>query len=162
MSNRHLSRTIVLQALYEWDIRERPEGKLTAMASEIASGLAPKFDDQGFVGELLAGVLTNRAEIDELITRYAPEWPLDQITTVDRNVLRIGVYELIHSASVPSKVAINESIELAKNFGGESSGRFVNGVLGAIYRDRVAAGKIKQADLEEPKKKEEALVEPTV
>ena len=74
-------------------------------------------------------------EIDKLITKFAPEWPLDQITIVDRNVLRLGTYELRFEESIPAKVAINEAIELAKTFGGESSGKFVNGVLGAIYKD---------------------------
>lgn len=154
MSNRHLSRTIALQSLYEWDFRGRPEGKLAVIEQQTVAEVAPKFDDQGFVQELLDGVARNQKEIDELIVRYAPEWPLDQITMVDRNVLRLGVYELAFSEAVPSKVAINEAIEVAKAFGGESSGRFVNGVLGAVYRDRVAAGKVKPVDLEEPKKKE--------
>jgi N utilization substance protein B len=80
-------------------------------------------------------VIINLAEIDKYITKYATEWPLDQITIVDRNILRIGVYELVFDKDIPAKVAINEAIEVAKTFGGESSGKFVNGVLGAIYKD---------------------------
>ena len=95
-----------------------------------------------------------QAEIDGIITHYAPEWPIEQITVVDRNILRIGVYELKWVANIPSKVAINEAIELAKTFGGESSGRFVNGVLGAIFKDMVAAGELKEIDKSVPKKKE--------
>lgn len=119
---------------------------------------APAFDDDGFVRELADGVKAHAEDIDALIVKYAPEWPLEQITIVDRNVLRLGIYELVFSETVPSKVAINEAIELGKSFGGESSGRFVNGVLGAIYRDRVAEGKLKKIDLEEPKKKEKEVV----
>lgn len=84
---------------------------------------------------LVRGVIKNIDEIDSLITRFAPEWPLDQITIVDRNVLRLGTYELRYDSEIPAKVAINEAIELAKAFGGESSGKFVNGVLGAVYKD---------------------------
>ena len=158
MSNRHLSRTIALQSLYEWDFKGRPAGKLAMIEKTTMGEVAPKFDDQGFVEELLKGVEAHSPELDALIVRYAPEWPLEQITMVDRNVLRLGAYELVFSDLVPSKVAINEAIELAKAFGGESSGRFVNGVLGAIYREKVKAGKLKPIDAEEPKKKE--TVEP--
>ena len=77
----------------------------------------------------------NLKEINSLITKYAPQWPLEQITIVDRNVLRLGIYELKYDPDIPPKVAINEAIELAKTFGGESSGKFVNGVLGSIFKD---------------------------
>lgn len=149
MSNRHLARTIAMQALYEWDFTS---GKhLVAKAAEHAfHEFAPTFDDQGFAKELVDGVLQHRDTLDALITKYAPEWPLEQITTVDRNVLRLGIYELKFSETVPSKVAINEAIELAKTFGGDSSGKFVNGVLGAIYRDIVATGEEKQIDKDKP------------
>ena len=95
---------------------------------------APQFDDKGFIERLVLGVVKNQAEIDRLITTYAPEWPLEQITMVDRNVLRIGIQEMKFDDDIPEKVAINEAIELAKTFGGESSGKFVNGVLGTIYK----------------------------
>ena len=94
----------------------------------------------------------NNAEIDELINHFAPDWPVETITIVDRNVLRLGIYELKFSENVPSKVAINEAIELAKGFGGEASGRFVNGVLGAIYKDMIAKGEEKEVDKLPPKK----------
>jgi transcription antitermination protein NusB len=149
MSNRHLARTIAMQTLYEWDFTG---GKHTAAKALEHAFLqfAPGFDDKGFAKELIDGVIQHLEVINELITKYAPEWPLDQITVVDRNVLRLGVYELKFSEVVPSKVAINEAIELAKTFGGESSGKFVNGVLGSIYRDSVAAGEEKQIDKEKP------------
>jgi N utilization substance protein B len=106
-------------------------------------------------------VLTRQNEIDGIITKYAPEWPIEQITVVDRNILRIGIYELKWVTNIPSKVAINEAIELAKTFGGESSGRFVNGVLGAVFKDMVAAGEVKEVDKTEPKKAvESAPAEP--
>ena len=107
---------------------------------------APEFDDVQFVENTVNGILTNIDAVDALITKYAPQWPLAQITLVDRNVLRIGIYELKLNPEIPARVAINEAIELAKTFGGESSGKFVNGVLGAIYRDLTAAGEIKEVD----------------
>jgi len=100
---------------------------------------------------LVQGVIKHAKEIDEIITQYAPQWPISQITMVDRNVLRLGVYELKFTSDVPSKVAINEAIEIAKSFGGNSSGRFINGVLGAIYQKMVERGELKKVDLEEKK-----------
>lgn len=98
------------------------------------SEFAPQFDDKGFIEHLVDGVIANQEAIDGLITQFAPEWPLEQITMIDRNVLRIGIYEMRYDKDIPEKVAINEAIELAKTFGGESSGKFVNGVLGTIYK----------------------------
>lgn len=142
-----------MQTLYEWDFLRRSKGTIREMLARNAKAFAPDFDDEGFARELVDGVLAHQEEIDGTITRYAPEWPLEQITNVDRNILRLGVFELFYEDAVPSKVAINEAIELAKAFGGESSGRFVNGVLGALFRDRTAEGKIKKVDLEEKAKK---------
>lgn len=155
MSNRHLSRTIAMQSLYEWDFHGQGQGSLPEILARTLAEFAPDFDDQGFVKELVDGVMAHAAAIDKTIVKYAPEWPIEQITIVDRNILRIGVYELVFAQNIPSKVAINEAIEIAKAFGGESSGRFVNGVLGAIYRDRVAGGELKKVDQEDKKPKEE-------
>lgn len=161
MSNRHLARTIAMQSLYQWDFQGKPSDKLHAMMEENLQEFAPDFDDKGFISELIDNVIARADEIDAIITKYAPDWPINQITNVDRNILRIGVYELRFSETVPSKVAINEAIELAKTFGGESSGRFVNGVLGAIYRDMVAKGQIKEIDkVEKPKKSAEGSEKP--
>jgi len=113
---------------------------------------APTLDEKDFALKLVDGVTQNQADIDATITKFAPDWPLPKITTVDRNVLRIGTYELKFDQHIPSKVAINEAIELAKTFGGESSGKFVNGVLGAVFRDQAAQGLLKEAD--KPKEKE--------
>ncbi|MFH0853376.1 MAG: transcription antitermination factor NusB [bacterium] len=135
MSNRHLARTIAMQTLYEWDFAGKPQGKLSEMIQRNLADFAPEFDDAGFSTTIVEGVDKNITEIDALITKYAPEWPIEQITIVDRNILRIGIYELRFAPDIPPKVAINEAIELAKSFGGESSGKFVNGVLGAIFKD---------------------------
>jgi N utilization substance protein B len=135
MSNRHLARTIAMQTLFTWDFNGQPNEELEKITKNNFSYFAPTFDDQGFVKRLIDGVVKQIASIDKYIIKYATEWPLDQITIVDRNILRIGVYELIYDKDIPHKVAINEAIEIAKNFGGESSGKFVNGVLGAIYKD---------------------------
>jgi len=135
MSNRHLARTIAMQTLFCWDFNGKKQKDLVDLVTQNFRQFAPKFNDHGFVKSLINGVFKNIAEIDKYITRYATEWPLEQITVVDRNILRIGVYELIFDKDIPAKVAINEAIEIAKTFGGESSGKFVNGVLGAIYKD---------------------------
>ncbi len=134
MSNRHLARTIAVQTLYQWDFNDRKDDP-EQIIKQNRQEFAPEFDDGEFIKYLVDGVLKRQEEIDALITKFAPEWPLDQITIVDRNVLRLGVFELKFDENIPAKVAINEAIELAKTFGGESSGKFVNGVLGAIYKE---------------------------
>jgi len=138
MSNRHLARTVALQSLYEWDFRGAREGDILEIVKRNFSNLAAGLPDQDFVLGLITGVAKHRESIDKTIVAYAPEWPLEQITTVDRNVLRIGIYELTIDPAIPPKVAINEAIELAKSFGGVSSGKFINGVLGSIYKDMVS------------------------
>jgi N utilization substance protein B len=136
MANRHLSRSIVMQTLYEWDFNGCDNSKIDEILKRNTKEFGPGLEDDQFVKELIKGVLENREKIDQIIGKTAPEWPLNQINLVDRNVLRIGIYELLYSnrKEVPPKVAINEAIELAKSFGGETSGKFVNGVLGTIYR----------------------------
>ncbi len=151
MSNRHLARTIAMQSLYQWDFQGKPADKIPDIIDFNLKEFAPDFDDKGFVSELMDQVVSRIGDIDKIITAYAPDWPIEQITTVDRNILRIGVQELKFADNIPSKVAINEAIELAKTFGGESSGRFVNGVLGAIYKDMVAKNEIKEIDKVEKK-----------
>jgi len=104
---------------------------------------APESKDRPYMKRLLSGVLAKQADLDAVITKAAPEWPIDKISRVDRNILRIGLYELLFAdrSEVPAKVAINEAIELGKNFGGESSGRFINGVLGSVYKELGEPGK---------------------
>lgn len=157
MSNRHLARTIALQTLYEWDFGDKPSGALATMLAHNFHEFAPDFDDGGFSRDLVAGVEKHLTAIDADIVAHAPEWPLEQITNVDRNVLRIGIYEMKYNPEIPGKVAINEAIELAKAFGGESSGKFVNGVLGTIYKEMEAAGLTK--DEPAPRAKPEATAE---
>jgi len=154
MSSRHLSRSIVMQSLYEWDFWNKDPKKLEKIVEKNIREFAPGLEDQSFVWELINGVVSKLPEIDRIIKKAAPEWPLEQITMVDRNVLRIGLYELLfaNKEEVPPKVAINEAIELAKSFGGESSGRFINGVLGTVYKE------IKE-DLEKELKKEKGKTE---
>lgn len=135
MSNRHLSRTIAMQSLFAWDFNGQGAEGLDNIVSENFNNFAPNFNDGGFVMELINGVRDHLGEIDNYIRKYATEWPLEQITVVDRNVLRIGIYEMLYSPTIPPRVAINESIEIAKTFGGDSSGKFINGVLGAIFKD---------------------------
>ncbi len=158
MANRHLSRTIAMQTLFAWDFNRQNEANLKEIIDNNFQQFAPGFDDHGFTQNLVQGVLTNVKNIDEYIIKYATEWPLDQITTVDRNILRLGIYELIFDQNIPAKVAINEAIEIAKAFGGEASGKFVNGVMGAIYKE-VPIKDIDKEDLQkaqtEKEKKEE-------
>jgi transcription antitermination protein NusB len=156
MSNRHLGRTIAMQSLYQYDFRKKAAEDIPEIVSHSISEFAPTYDDTEFIRSLVSGVLSRQPEIDSIIVKYAPEWPIEQITVVDRNILRVGIYELKWVPNIPSKVAINEAIELAKTFGGESSGRFVNGVLGAVFKDMVGAGDMKDIDKSEPKKKTDA------
>ncbi|MFH1610486.1 MAG: transcription antitermination factor NusB [Patescibacteria group bacterium] len=133
MSNRHLSRTIAMQTLYEWDFNHRSQKLQTVLEHSIREqGVG--LQDTSFIEALVKGVTKNLNDIDEIITKYAPDWPIEKMTVVDRNVLRLGIYELKFTENkIPPKVVINEAIEMAKTFGGDSSGKFINGVLGAIY-----------------------------
>ncbi|KKW17549.1 MAG: NusB antitermination factor [Candidatus Magasanikbacteria bacterium GW2011_GWA2_50_22] len=135
-----------MQALYQWDFRGKDIAELQQALEFNIKEFAPEFDDVSFVENTVNGIIAHIDAINGLITKYAPQWPLEQITIVDRNVLRIGIYELKFDPEIPVRVAINESIELAKTFGGESSGKFINGVLGAIYRDMLSAGEVKDVD----------------
>lgn len=137
MANRHLSRSIAVQVLFEWDFRGAKKEDISSILQHSIEEFGPGLKDTTFVKSLVMGVLDEQDTIDGIITKAAPEWPLEQITNVDRNVLRLGIYELRYGNydEVPPKVAINEAIELAKSFGGGSSGKFVNGVLGTIYRE---------------------------
>ena len=153
MSQRHLARTVALQTLYEWDFFDGKKDPQEILERDLAE-LTPKLEEKDFSRTVVNGVLEHRSEIDAMITKFAPDWPLEKITTVDRNVLRIGVFELIWNEEIPSKVAINEAIEVAKAFGGESSGKFVNGVLGAVYRAQLDKGVSKEADKPREKKPE--------
>ncbi len=123
-----------MQSLYEWDFNGS-KGDLEEITKRNIENFAPGLDDPKFIYDLVKGVKDNQVEIDQIVEKTAPEWPIEQITIIDRNILRLGIYELMYAKEVPPKVAINEAVELGKTFGGESSGKFVNGVLGTLYRD---------------------------
>lgn len=144
--NRHLARTMVMQVLYEWDFRGRDVARLPELIAYIKDEFAQNFDDGGYVEQQVQAVVERQQEIDALIQQFAPHWTLDSMTVIDRNILRLGAYELRFDEGIPSKAAINEAIELAKAFGGDASGKFVNGVLGAMYKDMVAHNILKAAD----------------
>jgi len=156
MGNRHLARSVVLKSLYEWDFNGDKRRNVDEIKKDNIKEFAPKLEGDDFVDQLIAGVLKKREVIDPIIEKCAPEWPLDQITIVDRNVLRLGVYELMFGnyEEVPPKVAINEAIELAKAYGGESSGKFINGVLGTVYRE---LGEPMKDDSSKKKEQEEPI-----
>ncbi|MFA7141825.1 MAG: transcription antitermination factor NusB [Candidatus Paceibacterota bacterium] len=134
MATRHISRSIVMQSLYEWDFGKMKQD-LMSLAHKNTEQFGAGLEETAFIFELAEGVLKNRETIDKIIEKTAPDWPLSQINLLDRNILRIGIYELLYEDkdAVPPKVAINEAIELAKNYGGENSRRFINGVLGTVY-----------------------------
>ena len=162
MSQRHLSRSIVLQTLFEWDFARQEKGgsansdggkgEIFPIFERNILEFAPGSNDRPFMDHLLRLVLEKEKALNTLIEKAAPDWPIDKISVVDRNILRIGLAELLFADrnEVPPKVAINEAIELAKTFGGETSGRFVNGVLGAVYKEMGEPGKF---DVPKPKKK---------
>ncbi len=143
MANRHLSRSLAMQSLFEEDFYGDGKHNIAEIVRRNIEEFAPGIQDDGFTEKLVEGVLEHRSELDDIIAKAAPEWPIAQIAPVDRNVLRVGLFELLFGdrAEVPPKVAINEAIELAKSFGGDSSGRFVNGVLGTVYRELGEPGK---------------------
>jgi N utilization substance protein B len=126
-----------MQSLYEWDFYGKNLDLLPEIVERNLKEFGPGLKDPDFTKELVKGVIENLPKIDKIIEKAAPEWPLEQTSLVDRNILRIGLYELLYAKKeeVPPKVAINEAIELAKSFGGENSGRFVNGVLGTVYKE---------------------------
>jgi transcription antitermination protein NusB len=155
MANRHLSRSIVLQTLFEWDFHSGKKVELKEIALRNLREFAPGLEDDVFVFSLLEQILKKSKAIDEIIEKAAPEWPIDKISLIDRNILRIGLTELLFGdrTQVPPKVAINEAIELAKTYGGENSSKFINGVLGAVYKEIGEPGKeekSKRKKIDEP------------
>lgn len=143
MANRHLSRSIVLQTLFEWDFNTLKTNDSLESLNRNVLEFADNASDLEFMKSLVSGVIAKVDDLNSIINKAAPDWPIEKISTVDRNVLRIGLYELLFAdrTEVPPKVAINEAIELAKSFGGENSGKFVNGVLGAVYKEIGEPGK---------------------
>lgn len=150
-ANRHLGRIIALQTLYEQEFRTECGDKGFSLKKVLRRNInryKKLVDDSKFIEDLVAGVNSEAETLDKTIQPLAPEWPLDQIARMDRLVLRIGTYELLNNGGVPPKVVINESVELAKAFGGDNSSKFINGVLGTLLRKRdpksKPAAKIKQ------------------
>lgn len=147
MATRHLARTIILQSLYEWDFYNKKTDLIKVVDRNLHE-FGPGIDEPEFAWKIIKGVVEHMKEIDQVISKYAPEWPIEQVAIIDRNILRVGLFELLYADKneVPSKVAINEAIELAKNYGGQNSSRFINGVLGTVYKEMV--------EPKEPKKEE--------
>ena len=137
MASRHLARSIAIQSLYEWDFKNCDRGSLPEIIQRNIKEFGPGLKEEKFVDSLIKGVVEHKRELDNIIEKAAPMWPINQIDMIDRNVLRLGLYELLYEDKneVPPKVAINEAIELAKSFGGETSGKFINGVLGTVFRE---------------------------
>lgn len=140
-SNRHLGRIVALQSLYEYEFRtqvEDPSVDIEEIFSRNIDRYKTQIDDVDFIRSLIRGVTDQLSSLDETLRPIAPEWPIEQIARVDRSILRLGLYELLHCGDhVPPKVAINEAVELAKSFGSDNSSKFINGVLGTAYRTLV-------------------------
>ncbi|MFZ2275761.1 MAG: transcription antitermination factor NusB [Candidatus Nanogingivalis sp.] len=137
-SNRHLGRIVVLQTLYEYEFRSQAQDSNVSLVEIVARNLSRYEDtigDKQFVQDLLNGIIEKQVELDSKLQPMAPEWPISQIARIDRNVLRMGLFELLYmKETVPPKVAINEAVELAKAFGSDNSSKFINGVLGTAYK----------------------------
>jgi N utilization substance protein B len=143
MSHRHVARSLCIQTLFVWDFNGYQSENVSNILDYIIREFGAGIDDATFIRETVAGIVAKRTLLDDIIQKAAPEWPIEKIGCVDRNVLRLGLYELLFGdqEQIPPKVALNEAIELAKNYGGENTGRFVNGVLGAIYKEMGEPGK---------------------
>ncbi|MBR3386306.1 transcription antitermination factor NusB [Candidatus Saccharibacteria bacterium] len=178
-SNRHLGRVIVLQSLYEYELRtlaKDPEVELDTIVAKNIEPYEKTLGDTEFVYNLAHNVRDNFNMLDQALQPMAPEWPISSISAIDRNVLRMGLFELSECRDkVPPKVAINEAVELAKAFGSDNSSKFINGVLGTAYRelgiseesnngsdDKKAAGKEKQpaSEASSPEKPADVSREP--
>ncbi len=150
-SSRHLARTLAMQSLYEWDFRG---GSLKEITDYIICEFGRGINSTDFTQRLVYGTKKNLKEIDKIIQKCAPEWPLDQIAKIDKAIMRVGIFELLFSSEVPPKVAINEAVEIAKIFGSESSSKFVNGVLGTVYRENEEEIEKLRKDQDQEKTKE--------
>ena len=149
-SNRHLGRIIALQTLYEYDFRNAAEDATFKLSEALSRNIArytSTVDDTEFIKRIVEGTLKYRLELDAVLQPIAPEWPIDQIARMDRVILRMGLYELLHETGTPPKVVINEAVELAKSFGGDNSSKFINGVLGTAYRNN--SGEAAEAEAKE-------------
>ncbi len=161
MTNRHLLRQVVLQTLFEWDFLQNSSTELVSTLNRNLQEFAPDSSDDGYAAKTLQGILDKRSDLDNIIKKAAPDWPIEKIAIIDRNALRIGLYELLFAdhSQVPPKVAINEAIELAKSYSGVSSAKFVNGVLGAVYKELGEPGKEELSKRQYYNKKKELPLE---
>ena len=132
-TTRRKTRIVALQTLYEIDSVSHDSG--LTLESRVENQPLPA-SAKAYAGSLVEGVLANRGEIDKIIVEFAPAWPIDQMASLDRNILRIAIYEMTLGGQTPPKVAINEAVELAKTFGSDASPKFVNGVLGSVMATR--------------------------
>ena len=159
-SNRHLGRIITLQSLYEYEFRSKAGDASADIDSIVAKNIEPyakALGDVDFVHDLTHGVFDEIEQLDKELQPMAPEWPISSISPIDRNVLRIGLFELTRRKDqVPPKVAINEAVELAKAFGSDNSSKFINGVLGTAYRNIGGEDNKKHAEQEKPKEESAA------
>lgn len=146
--NRHLSRVIIMQTLYEWDFR--PNSDIGFIKQRNIDNYKEDADKE-FIDITIHGVIKSQKEIDEQIVKSAPEWPIEQISSIDKTILRIAIFEILKSDDVPPKVAINEAVELGKTFGGQNSSKFINGVLGTVFRQ---SAKYTTAEAKEDKERE--------
>lgn len=154
MGSRHLSRAIAMQSLYEWDFYDMKKD-IDEIVEVNIKEFGPDIEDKKFIWDLVKGVVNHLDKLDNIIKISAPQWPLEQINVVERNILRLALYELLYADpnEVPPKVAINEAIELAKSFGGENSGKFVNGILGTVFNQlKEFRGSSKEKDKEKKEK----------
>lgn len=140
MASRHQARSLAVQTLYQWDFYGLEPDRQEHYVDQVLKGardLKVDKETKEFCRQLVSGVTQNITEIDDVIRTSAPKWPLEKMTLVDRNILRLGLYELLYlnPEEVPPKVAINEAIELGKDFGGLASGHFINGILGAVFEE---------------------------
>jgi len=134
-----------MQCLYQWDFREKPSSALPAIVDQMTKEFGIGLDEnKKYILETVVSTVDHIDEIDKIISKYTINWPINQITLIDRAILRIGVYELKFNKEIPAKVAINEAIEIAKSYGGPSSGKFVNGILGALFNEMVENGEVKE------------------
>lgn len=161
MAYRHLSRSIAMQTLYEWDFRHLQKEGLEEILERNIKEFGPGMEDTDFSKRLVRGVIESLDKIDKIIEKAAPQWPLSQVNAIDKNILRLGIYELLfgNKEEVPPKVAINESIELSKSFSGDSSRKFINGVLGTIYKSIEEVDKKEEENKEKDKKEEKQELE---
>lgn len=149
---------MAMQVLYEWDFRGQDAERIPELTAYVKAEFAHDFDDKGYVSRQVEAVLARREELDKMIESFAPNWNIGTMTAIDRAILRLGAYELRFDETIPSRVAINEAIELGKTYGGDASGKFVNGVLGAIYKDMQKQGVVKEGDKEEKPDDQESIV----